>query len=72
MLGDEDLTEAASVLEPGRLAVLLVYENLWAVPFVAAARESGGELVAGARIPAQDVMDVLDALDAIAPLETTS
>ena len=72
LLGDDDLAEAASVLEPGRLAVLLVYENLWAVPFVAAARESGGELVAGARIPAQDVMDALDALDAAAPLETTS
>jgi hypothetical protein len=25
--------------------------------------ESGGELIAGARIPAQDVMDVLDALE---------
>jgi hypothetical protein len=70
LLGDDDLAEAASVLEPGRLAVLLVYENLWAVPFVAAARESGGELVAGARIPAQDVMDALDALEAIEPLES--
>ena len=70
LLGEEDLAEAAGVLEPGRLAVLLVYENLWAVPFVAAARESGGELVAGARIPAQDVMDALDALEAIEPLES--
>ena len=52
--------------------MLLVYENTWAVPFVAAARESGGELVAGARIPAQDVMEALDALDTVAPLETTS
>ena len=28
---------------------LIVYENTWAIPFVAAARESGGELIAGAR-----------------------
>jgi hypothetical protein len=54
---------------PGTLAVLLVYEDTWAVPFVAAARESGGELIAGARIPAQDVMEALDALDALEATE---
>jgi hypothetical protein len=69
LLSDEDLQQAAGAMEPGRLAVLLVYENAWAVPFVAAARESGGEMIAGARIPAQDVMDALEALEA---LETTS
>jgi hypothetical protein len=64
------MEEAASVLEPGRLAALIVYENTWAVPFVAAAREAGGELVAGARIPAQDVMDALDALESLEASET--
>jgi hypothetical protein len=75
LLTEDDLREAASVLEPGRLAVLIVYENTWAVPFVAAAREAGGELVAGARIPAQDVMDALDAIESLQAtesLETTS
>jgi hypothetical protein len=71
LLTDDDMQEAASALEPGRLAVLIVYENTWAVPFVAAARESGGELVAGARIPGQAVMDALDALDRADTLETT-
>jgi hypothetical protein len=56
--------EAAATMQPGTLAVLIVYENTWAVPFVAAAMQSGGALIAGARIPAQDVMDALDALDA--------
>ena len=55
------MREAAGTMEPGTLAVLIVYENTWAVPFVAAARDAGGELIAGARIPAQDVMDALDA-----------
>jgi hypothetical protein len=64
LLSDEDMQEAAATMQPGTLAVLIVYENTWAVPFVAAAMESGGELIAGARIPAQDVMDALDALDA--------
>ena len=70
ILSDEDMEEAAAVLEPGKLAVLIVYENAWAVPFVAAAMESGGELIAGARIPAQDVTDALEALDAADGLAT--
>jgi hypothetical protein len=55
-------------MEPGTVAALVVYENAWAVPFVAATLDAGGQLVASARIPAQDVMDALDALEA---LETT-
>jgi len=69
LLTDEDMYEAAQAIEPGRLAALIVYENTWAVPFVAAARASGGELVAGARLPAQDVMDALAAMESA---ETTT
>jgi hypothetical protein len=72
LLTDEDMHQAAEALEPGRLAALLVYENTWAIPFVAAARESGGELIAGARLPAQDVMDALDALESRDNLATTT
>lgn len=64
LLTEEDAAAAADAMEPGTLAVLIVYENTWAVPFIAMTRESGGELIASARIPAQDVMDALDALDA--------
>jgi hypothetical protein len=72
LLADEVMREAASAMEPGTLAVLLVYENTWAIPFVAAARESGGELIAGGRIPAQDVMDALAALDESDHLQPTT
>ena len=75
LLSEDDMREAAAAMEPGRLAALIVYENTWAIPFVAAAREAGGELVAGARIPAADVIEALDALesmDSIDTLETTS
>lgn len=64
LIGDEDLAEAAEAMEPGTVAALLVYENAWAVPFVAATRRAGGEVIASARIPAQDIMDALDALEA--------
>jgi hypothetical protein len=64
LLDGEDLADAASAMEPGTLAVLIVYENLWAIPFIAAAMESGGQMIASARIPATDVMAAVDELEA--------
>lgn len=64
LLTDDDVEEAANAMEPGTLAVLIVYENLWTIPFIVAAWESGGKLVASARLAAQDVTDALDALEA--------
>ncbi|MFG1622643.1 DUF6325 family protein [Kribbella sp. NPDC049227] len=67
ILAEDDLADVAGAMEPGTLAALIVYENTWAIPFVAAAMESGGQLVAGGRIPAQDVMDVLESLESLEP-----
>lgn len=64
LLDDEDIAEAGAAVTPGKVAAILVYENAWARPFVAAARRGGGEMIASARIPAQDLMDALDAADA--------
>jgi hypothetical protein len=50
-------------MRPGTVAALLVYENVWAIPFVAAARNSGGELIASGRIPAPEVIAALEALE---------
>ena len=64
MLGDDDLKQAGEAMNPGTIAALIVYENAWAIPFVGAALEEGGAVVASARIPATDVIAALDALDA--------
>jgi hypothetical protein len=64
LLGDEDVSEAGSVLEPGTTAAVLVYENSWAAPFAAAVRRGGGELVASGRIPADTILAALDAVEA--------
>jgi hypothetical protein len=72
LVGDDDLADAASAMEPGTLAVLIVYENLWAIPFVAAALESGGEMIASARIPATDVMAAVEALEQRQPAGSMS
>jgi dihydroorotase-like cyclic amidohydrolase len=64
LLGDDDVAEAAGALEPNTVAAMIVYENTWAIPFVAAARKNGGELVASMRIPAGEIMATLDELEA--------
>jgi hypothetical protein len=64
LLDDDDMADAAHALAPGSAAALIVYENTWAIPFVAAARRAGAEVVASARIPADVVMEVLDELEA--------
>jgi uncharacterized membrane protein len=69
LLNDDDMREAAEAMQPGTLAVLIIYENIWAIRFIAAAREAGGELVAAARIPGTDVMAALDSLEET-PLQT--
>ena len=64
LLGDDDVSQAAAAMEPGTVAALIIYENAWAKPFVAAVRNSGGELIASTRIPAPVVMEALDNLEA--------
>jgi hypothetical protein len=61
LVGEDDIQEASNVLEPGSSAGILVYENLWAAPFAAAVRRSGGQLVASGRIPVQAMLAALDA-----------
>ena len=64
LLGTDDVDEAAAALEPGTAAAVLVYENVWAAPFAAALRRSGGQLVAAGHIPVQALVAALDALEA--------
>jgi hypothetical protein len=64
LLDDDDLSQAASLIEPGKIVALLVWENTWAAPFVSAMRNVGAEVIASGRIPADDVISALDALEA--------
>jgi hypothetical protein len=66
LLGDDDVALAAAEIEPGTAAVMIVYENRWAAPFVAAVRRNGGELIASERIGVQQLIDALDAAEAAA------
>lgn len=64
LLDDDDLSEAAAVIQPGSAAAVLVYENEWAAPFASALRRGGAQLVAGGRIPVQAILATLDAVEA--------
>lgn len=63
LLGEDDIEEAASALEPGNSAGILVYENLWAAPFATALRRGGAQMVASGRIPVPAVLAALDATE---------
>lgn len=63
LLGDDDAGKAAEAMRPGTTAALIVFENAWAAPFVSAAMDAGGEVIASERIPALDVIEALDRLE---------
>jgi Family of unknown function (DUF6325) len=69
LVGREDLDEAAGVIGPGCAAAIVVYENVWAIPFASALRRAGAELVSSGRIPVSALLDSLDAVEAGDPVD---
>jgi hypothetical protein len=63
LLDTDDVADAASVIEPGSSAGVLIYENRWAAPFAAALRRGGAQLVASGRIPMDALVASLDAAE---------
>jgi hypothetical protein len=61
LLAEEDVAHLAAAMEPGSIAGVLVWENLWAAPFASAARRAGGQLIANGRIPIQAILASLEA-----------
>ena len=68
-LAEEDVDHLAAAMEPGSIAGVLVYENLWAAPFASAMRRAGGQLIANGRIPVQALIAAIEADEAEAGLE---
>ena len=64
LLAEEDVASIGAALEPGSVAAVLVWENVWAAPFGSAVRRSGGQLVASGRIPIQALAAAIEADEA--------
>jgi fructosamine-3-kinase len=65
LLAADDVEHLAAAMEPGSTAGVLIWENLWAAPFAAAARRSGGQLIANGRIPIQAIIASIEADDMV-------
>jgi len=68
LLAADDVVHLAAAMDPGTTAGVLIWENLWAAPFAAAARHSGGQLIASGRIPIQAIIASIEADDATTKL----
>jgi len=63
LLDQSDVDQIAAAIEPGSLAGSLVYENLWAVPLIAALDRSRARIVGYDRVFVEDLVAALDAPD---------
>ena len=68
-LAEEDVDHLAAAMEPGSVAGVLVYENVWAAPFASAMRRAGGQLIANGRIPIQALIAAVEADEAMLAAE---
>jgi Family of unknown function (DUF6325) len=67
-LAEEDVVNLAAAMDPGSVAGVLIFENLWAAPFGSAVRRAGGQLIANGRIPIQAIIAAVEADEALAPV----
>ena len=63
LLDESDLADAATVVEPGSSAAILLFENRWATPFTQALRRGGAEVVAAGYVPLDALAASLDATE---------
>jgi hypothetical protein len=50
-------------MQPGSVAVVVIYENLWALALADAWRRGGARLIASGGLSAGDILAALDAVE---------
>lgn len=63
LLDQDDVDTVAAAIEPGSLVGILVYENAWAAPLMAAIDANGARLVGAGGIDSDELLTTLDATD---------
>ncbi|AUG81264.1 hypothetical protein CFP65_6617 [Kitasatospora sp. MMS16-BH015] len=64
LIGPEDAQEAAELLKPGTVALLVLIEHVWAEAAATALREVGGRIASGVRIPPENIEEAVRAAQA--------
>lgn len=63
LVDESDMAEAASAIDPGSAAGILIFENRWAAQLAHALRRGGAQLVAAGFIPLDTLVASLDAAE---------
>jgi hypothetical protein len=63
LLDDSDVSQISRVMQPGSVAVVVIYENRWVLGLVDAWRRDGARLIANGGISASDIVAALDAAE---------
>lgn len=63
LLDDSDVDDISASMQPGSVAVVVIYENRWVLGLVDAWRHDGAKLIANGGIPASDLLAAVDATE---------
>jgi Family of unknown function (DUF6325) len=63
LLDDSDVGEISAAMQPGSVAVVVIYENRWVLGLADAWRRDGAQLIANGGISASDIVTALDATE---------
>jgi len=61
LLDDSDVGEISAAMQPGSVAVVVIYENRWALGLADAWRRDGARLIASGGLSADEIVAALDA-----------
>jgi Family of unknown function (DUF6325) len=67
LLDASDVDEISAAMQPGSVAVVVIYENRWVLGLVDAWRRDGARLIAEGGLAADDIVAALDATEPSGP-----
>jgi hypothetical protein len=63
LLDEQDVGEISAAMQPGSVAVVVIYENRWVLGLVDAWRRDGARMIANGGLSAADIVAALDAAE---------
>src|ERR1700746_1233731 len=63
LLDDSDVSQISAMMQPGSVAVVVIYENRWLLVLVDAWRHDGARLIADGGLSAAELVAALDATE---------